>query len=70
MRVSLELEDFGEPIRGVARGDDGGEHAFTGWLGLARALEAFLADGRPRAAQRQPGEPEQRDHADDPRALR
>ena len=68
MKVTLELE--GEPIRGVARDEDGGEHAFTGWLGLARALEAFLADGRPRTPQRQRGEAEQRDHADDPRALR
>jgi hypothetical protein len=68
VRVTLELEGSDEPIRGVARAA-GGEHAFTGWLGLARALEAFLADGRPGPLQRQSGEPEQREHAGDPRAL-
>ena len=40
--VTLELDPSAEPIRGVARDEDGTEHTFTGWLGLARALELTL----------------------------
>jgi len=40
--VTLELEASAEPIRGVARDADGAERPFTGWLGLARALELTL----------------------------
>jgi hypothetical protein len=40
--VTLELDPSAEPIRGVARDERGAEHPFTGWLGLARALELTL----------------------------
>ena len=40
--VTLELDPSAQPIRGVARDEHGAEHPFTGWLGLARALELTL----------------------------
>jgi hypothetical protein len=40
--VTLELDPSAEPIRGLARGSEGTERPFTGWLGLARALEQTL----------------------------
>ena len=40
--VTLELDPTAEPIRGVARDEHGAEHPFTGWVGLARALELTL----------------------------
>jgi hypothetical protein len=40
--VTLELDPTAEPIRGVARDERGAEHPFTGWVGLARALELTL----------------------------
>jgi len=40
--VTLELDASAEPIRGVARDTEGVERPFTGWLGLARALELTL----------------------------
>jgi hypothetical protein len=40
--VTLELDPSSDPIRGIARDEHGAERPFTGWLGLARALEAAL----------------------------
>lgn len=39
VRVSLELDLEARPIAGVLTDGDGMETRFTGWLGLASALE-------------------------------
>jgi hypothetical protein len=40
--VTLALDPAAEPIAGVARDEQGTERPFTGWLGLAKALELAL----------------------------
>jgi len=40
--VTLVLDPDAEPISGVARDEHGAERPFTGWLGLAKALELAL----------------------------
>ena len=40
--VTLEVDSFSNPIRGIARDELGVERPFTGWIGLASALEHTL----------------------------
>ncbi len=53
VRVCLELEPDGDSLTGRARNASGATREFSGWLGLAAAIDAFL----PTAAH--PDEPEQ-----------
>lgn len=39
VRVELDLVPAAEPIQGCARGADGVEHAFGGWLELCELLD-------------------------------
>jgi len=50
--VSLQFTSTAEPVTGVVRAADGVESPFTGWLGLALALE--IAIERATAAHRPP----------------
>ena len=40
--VTLEIDSTSDPIRGVARDELGAERPFSGWIGLAAALEQAL----------------------------
>ena len=40
--VTLEVDSISEPIHGIARDERGTERAFSGWVGLATALEQTL----------------------------
>lgn len=40
--VTLEVDTTSDPIRGIARDERGGERPFSGWVGLATALELAL----------------------------
>jgi hypothetical protein len=42
--LRIELEHGSEPIRGTIGPQDGPATPFTGWLGLAAALERALAE--------------------------
>ena len=44
-RLSLNLDATTSQLRGELRDEDGGARAFTGWLGLAAALEQTLDEG-------------------------
>jgi hypothetical protein len=46
--LTLEVDPSADPIAGLVRAEDGAERDFSGWVGLAAALE--------RALQRTPGE--------------
>jgi hypothetical protein len=47
VRVLLELDPSVEPIGGLLRVDGGRARPFSGWLALARELDAALAAARP-----------------------
>lgn len=47
VRVLLELDPSVEPIGGVLSVDGERERPFSGWLALARELDAALAAARP-----------------------
>jgi hypothetical protein len=40
--VTLEVDPTSDPIQGIARDEQGAERPFTGWIGLATALELAL----------------------------
>lgn len=40
--MTLEVDTTSDPIRGIARDERGGERPFSGWVGLATALELAL----------------------------
>jgi hypothetical protein len=42
MLYTLELESSADPICGRLRGNDGTDHSFSGWLGLAAVLQSAL----------------------------
>ena len=46
-RIELDLVAGVEPIQGCARGADGVEHAFTGWLELVEMLDRARAGRSP-----------------------
>jgi hypothetical protein len=48
-RIVLEIEEGSEPLAGRLT-DDGGARSFCGWLELATALQAALADPAPAPA--------------------
>ena len=50
MRLTLDLVPGAEPIAGVLRDSAGREREFSGWLGLAAALEV-LAPGEAEPAK-------------------
>jgi hypothetical protein len=41
--LTLELDTTGSQLRGEVRDEYGDVHAFSGWIGLAAALEQSLA---------------------------
>jgi hypothetical protein len=43
LRAKLDIDLAASPIEGVLTDDDGRETRFTGWLGLAAALEDLQA---------------------------
>ena len=46
--VTLEVDPTSDPIQGIARDERGAERTFSGWVGLATALEQALElDARP-----------------------
>jgi hypothetical protein len=54
LTVTLEVDPTSDPIQGIARDEHGAERSFSGWVGLATALEhaleirvANLTDGPP-----------------------
>jgi len=55
IRVGLELDLGHEPVEGVVREEDGEEHRFFGWLGLAAVIEALAGQGEGPAPQRPAG---------------
>jgi hypothetical protein len=42
-RLTLDLERLGDRPRGVVETPQGDRHPFTGWLGLAEAIEQAAA---------------------------
>ena len=42
LTVTLEVDPASDPIQGIARDEHGAERAFSGWVGLAAALEHAL----------------------------
>lgn len=40
--VTLEVDPTSDPIQGIARDERGAERSFSGWVGLAAALEHAL----------------------------
>ena len=40
--VTLEVDPTSDPIQGIARDERGAERPFSGWVGLAAALEHAL----------------------------
>jgi hypothetical protein len=49
-RLALDLDATTPQLRGELRDEHGDARAFTGWLGLAAALEQTLGEGAPAAA--------------------
>lgn len=43
LRIVLELDRGGDPIRGQATGDDTSGSSFVGWVELVAAIEAMRA---------------------------
>jgi hypothetical protein len=44
LRVGLELDVHQDPVAGLVRDEDGEEHRFSGWLGLAAVLEGLTSE--------------------------
>jgi hypothetical protein len=53
LRVELAIVPGAEPIRGRARGADGVEHAFAGWLELVEFLDRARISGPPHSSVEQ-----------------
>ena len=51
LRVVLDLVADAEPIQGRARGADGVEYAFAGWLELVGILDRARASQPPRSCE-------------------
>jgi hypothetical protein len=49
-RLALELDATTSQLRGELRDEHGHARTFSGWLGLAAALEQTLGEGAPAAA--------------------
>ena len=54
IRVLLELDPLAEPISGLLGVDGGRRRPFSGWLALARELDAALAAARPQPHPKAP----------------
>jgi hypothetical protein len=54
VRVLLELDPSLESIGGVLAVDGGPQRPFSGWLALARELDAALKDARPAPSPQEP----------------
>lgn len=48
--VTLEVDPTSDPIQGIARDERGTERTFSGWVGLAAALEHALELDTPTAS--------------------
>jgi hypothetical protein len=48
--VTLEVDPTSDPIQGIARDERGAERTFSGWVGLAAALEHALELDAPPAS--------------------
>lgn len=48
--VTLEVDPTSDPIQGIARDERGAERTFSGWVGLAAALEHALELDAPSAS--------------------
>jgi hypothetical protein len=54
VRILLELDLSLEPIGGTLSVDGGPQRRFSGWLALARELDAALEDARPASPPTEP----------------
>lgn len=54
IRVLLELDPLAEPISGLLCVDGERRRPFSGWLALARELDAALAAARPQPRPKAP----------------